>query len=52
MELYLHYYLFYHDMEMDIFTFVFPTCNKVLLEPKPIGHVSETQERQCAETLS
>jgi len=52
MELYLHYYLFYHGMDTGIFTIVFPTCNRVLLEPTPIGHVSETHERQGAKTLS
>jgi hypothetical protein len=52
MELYLHYYLFYRGIDTDIFTIVFPTCNRVLLKPKFIGRVSETQERQGAKIQS
>jgi len=49
MELYLHSYLFYHGVDTVIFTVVFPTCNTVLSEPKPIGHVSETQRDSVPE---
>jgi len=49
MELYLHSYIFYHGVDTGIFTVVFPTCNAVLLDPKPTGHVSETQRDSVPE---